>query len=147
MTVSSTRLRNLLKLEDKVTSLRDDDHEIMIPARLRPRGVEMKFVITDQAYRHDPKVDPILVHGIVRANIWLQELLAGKVKTMREIAVREKLHERYVRRLLELAFLAPDITEAILEGRQPEDLMLEDLVMGGNLPTDWSLQRKLLHFV
>ena len=66
---------------------------------------------------------------------------------MREIAVREKLPERYVRRILELAFLAPDITETILEGQQPEDLMLEDLVMGGNLPTDWLKQRRLLHFV
>ena len=147
MTVSRSGLGKLLKLEDKVTPLRDDDQEIMIPARLRPRGVEMKFVITDQAYQQDPMVDPILVHGIVRANIWLQELLAGKVKTMREIAVREKLHERYVRRLLELAFLAPDITEAILEGRQPEDLMLEDLVMGHNPPSEWTKQRELLHFV
>ena len=119
--------------------------EIVIPARLRPRGVEMKFVITDQAYRQAPKVDLALVHGIIRANAWLQKLLAGKVKTMREIAVREKLPERYLRRLLELAFLAPDITEAILQGRQPRDLMLEDLVMGHNLPTDWSKQRKLLH--
>ena len=143
--VSNSDLRDLLKMEDKVITRHDEDYEIAIPARLRPRGVEMKFVITDPAYRQAPKVDPVLVQGIVRANAWLLELLAGKAKTMREIAVREKLPERYLRRLLELAFLAPDITETILQGRQPRDLMLEDLVMGDNLPTDWSKQRKLLH--
>ena len=105
----------------------------------------MKFVITDQAYRQDPKVDPALVHGIVRANAWLMELMAGKVGTVRKIAVREKLPERYTRRLLELAFLAPDITEAILDGRQPRDMMLEEIMRNG-LPMSWVLQHRILHF-
>jgi hypothetical protein len=50
----------------------------------------------------------------------------------------------YVRRLLELAFLAPDITEAILEGRQPRDMMLEEIMRNG-LPISWVLQRRILH--
>jgi len=90
-------------------------------------------------------VDPILVHGTIRANAWLRELLVGEVKTVREIAVRERLHERYVRRLLELAFLAPDITEAILDGRQPRDMMLEEIMRNG-LPMSWVLQHRILHF-
>ncbi len=71
----------------------------------------------------------------------------GKVKTLRGIAEREALPERYVRRVLELAFLAPDITHAILDGGQPETLTLEDLVMGGNLPPDWTQQRKRLGLI
>ena len=145
MMVSGSGLSNLLKLEEPDRTLLDNDYEVVIPARLRPRGVEMKFVITDQAYRQDPKVDAALVQGTVRAKTWLMELMAGKVKTMREIAVREKLPERYVRRLLELAFLAPDITEAILDGRQPGDMMLEEIMRNG-LPISWALQRRSLRF-
>ena len=70
----------------------------------------------------------------------------GEVRTIKEIANREKLLERYVRRIPELAFLSPDITEAVLDGRQPEDMMLEELVAGGNLPLAWPDQGRLLRF-
>ncbi|MQA66769.1 MAG: hypothetical protein GEU76_12870 [Alphaproteobacteria bacterium] len=56
----------------------------------------------------------------------------------------EKLHERYVRRILEFAFLAPDITEITLDGRQPADLMLQEIVPDGALRLDWASQRRLL---
>ena len=46
---------------------------------------------------------------------------------------------------IELAFLAPDITEAILDGRQPRDMMLEEIMRNG-LPISWVLQRRILHF-
>jgi hypothetical protein len=81
---------------------------------------------------------------IVRAHGWLDELMSGRARSLREIALREKLHERYVRRILELSFLAPDITEIILDGRQPADLMLQEIVPDGALPLDWASQRKLL---
>jgi len=58
-------------------------------------------------------MDPTLIRGIVRANAWFNGLITGKFKTLRDIANREKLPERYVRRVLEIAFLSPDITEAV----------------------------------
>ena len=54
------------------------------------------------------------------------------------------ISERYAGRICECAFLAPDIVEAILEGRQPRDLTFEKLTNG--LPMVWSEQRKLLGF-
>ncbi len=86
------------------------------------------------------------IRGIVRANAWFDGLITGKFKTLRDIANREKLPERYVRRILELAFLSPDITEAVLDGRQPEDMMLEELAAGCSLPLAWPDQGRLLRF-
>ncbi len=140
-------LNGLLGIHPRADKTERDDYRITIPARLRPRGIELKFVILDPAFRKDPKPDDTLIRGVVRANAWLDKLMDGKVKTLREIAEREALPERYVRRVLELAFLAPDITQAILDGGQPETLTLEDLVMGGNLPPDWARQRKRLGFI
>ncbi|MCH8998147.1 MAG: hypothetical protein IID48_07745 [Proteobacteria bacterium] len=52
--------------------------------------------------------------------------------------------ERYVSRILRLAFLAPDIVEAILDGYQPIDLELERLLKG--IPVSWDEQRRVFGF-
>lgn len=56
----------------------------------------------------------------------------------------EGVTNRYVRRILELAFLAPDITQMILDGQHPADLSTEWLVRGADLPLDWRKQRQVL---
>jgi hypothetical protein len=60
------------------------------------------------------------------------------------ITKAEGVTDRYVRRIIELAFLAPDITQMILEGRQPADMSTEWLVRGADLPLDWREQRQVL---
>ncbi|MCX7313482.1 MAG: hypothetical protein WCG92_09850 [Hyphomicrobiales bacterium] len=55
-------------------------------------------------------------------------LESGEYATIREIANAEKINETYVGRVLRLTLLAPDIVEAILNGRQPSELQLEDLL-------------------
>ena len=60
----------------------------------------------------------------------------------RAIAAETGLHRRYVGRIIQMAFLAPDITEAILEGKQPPYLTLETLM--DDVPTDWFDQKKHL---
>jgi hypothetical protein len=49
-------------------------------------------------------------------------------------------------RVLRLAFLAPDIVEAILEGAQPATLSTKRQLLHQNLPFRWSDQRRLLGF-
>ena len=62
---------------------------------------------------------------------------------MREIARSTDLDEGDVCRFLSLAFLAPDIVEAILDGRHAEDLIVKSLKRLGPLPSDWETQQKL----
>jgi hypothetical protein len=71
-------------------------------------------------------------------------LARGKIESAREIARRDELHPSEVSRTIQLAFLAPDIVEAILAGRQPVELTPRRLMRIGELPLEWHRQRRLL---
>ena len=66
-------------------------------------------------------------------------LASGEFSTITELAQREKIAAPYLTRTMRLAQLAPDLVEAILDGRQPRGLTLEAL--REPLPSDWSEQR------
>ena len=63
---------------------------------------------------------------------------------LKEIATEQGISSSYVTRLLRLAFLAPDIVTAILNGRHPPQLTANRLMDDTRLPLDWSAQRELL---
>ncbi len=90
------------------------------------------------------KSAPALLRAIARAHDWRERLVDGSVHNGRSIAGRSGLNQRYVRRVLQCAFLAPDIVEAILDGRQPPNLTVRKLWR--DIPTDWAEQRKRLGF-
>jgi hypothetical protein len=66
----------------------------------------------------------------------------GVCATIGELAKCERVNRGYMTRVLRLTLLAPDLVEAILEGRQPEGLRLEDMLDG--FPLGWDGQRKSL---
>ena len=66
---------------------------------------------------------------------------------MNDLAVVEGVSAPYVTRIMYSAFLAPDIVEAILAGKQPPGLTLKKLKTCLSLPIDWNEQRKLLGFL
>ena len=74
------------------------------------------------------------------------ELLERKTNTIRQIEDREGLRSGSVSRVLPLAWLAPDISTAILKGRQPRHLTAKKLRSLPELPLDWHDQRKILSF-
>jgi hypothetical protein len=117
----------------------------VIPAKLKRCGRGGKLVV-GQTNRQQPAKDPILIKTIKRAHRWLDLLLDGDAKSIRDIARQEELTHSYVSRLLPLAFLAPDITEAILEGRQPPELTAERLTRIPDLPLYWRDQCSMLGF-
>ena len=71
-------------------------------------------------------------------------MISGQAKSREEIARTNGLSGQHVARHLQLAWLAPDIVEAILDGRQPKQLTLKRLL--AKLPMDWAEQRKALGF-
>jgi hypothetical protein len=79
---------------------------------------------------------------VARAHDWVERIAKGEMLHQRAIAAETGLHRRYVGRIIQMAFLAPDITEAILEGRQPPHMTLETLM--ADMPADWGRQRKQL---
>ncbi len=114
-----------------------------VPVRMKRRGVEMRMVIPERMLA--PNTDLTLVKAIARARRWADELIAGMAPNITAIAAREGVDERYVSRLLPLAFLSPAITEAIVEGRQPIELTAQALI-GAVIPADWRQQDRQLGF-
>ena len=85
------------------------------------RGVEQKLIIGGGVMAPVPRDEP-LVKAIARAHSWFEDIRMRRVNDVSELAVREQLTRSYVQAHLPLAFLAPSIIGAILEGRQPADL-------------------------
>ena len=92
------------------------------------------------------KIAPTLLKAVARGHKWFNELVSGRAMFTQEIAAREGVNERFVRRLIPLAFLSPAIVQAIAEGRQPADLTGETLSRGIDIPVEWVKQNTALGF-
>ncbi len=84
------------------------------------------------------RVDSTLVKALARAFRWKKMLESGQFTTITELAEHEKLALTYMTRVLRLTLLAPDIVEAILEGRQPPEMTLANLLQP--FPVEWERQ-------
>jgi site-specific DNA recombinase len=113
------------------------------PMTLRRAGPEMRLLIGGTTERPEP--NPRLIRLIVKAQQLKDQLLNDNVGVA-ELAEREGVIGPYITRVLRLAFLAPDIITAILEGRQPAELTAGKLLLDTRLPLAWSEQRRLLGF-
>ena len=119
--------------------------DVAVPAQLKRRGVEAKLVVhAAQGVAAAP--DNKLITLLSRAHRWFDELTGGEAASVREIARREGNDASDVCRSIQLAFLAPDIVEAIFAGRQPVELTPRHLKRIGTLPLEWDRQRRLLGF-
>ena len=128
----------------------ESDHSIEpytldVPLEIRRRGVEMKLVVAGGS-APPAAPDQKLLSLIANAHRWFSELQSGDAKSVHQLAERHGVHWADVSRTLPLAFLAPDIVEAILMGCQPVDLTATRLRRRRNLPTFWAHQRQLLGF-
>jgi hypothetical protein len=117
--------------------LKSETLQIQGAFTLRRRGVEAKLVMGESA----GAVDRTLLKTIATGWLWFEEVKAGT--SMQAIARREGVTQRRVAHLVDLAFLAPDIVTAIVEGRQPPTLTADRLVKDTHRPL-WSRQRALL---
>jgi len=105
-------------------------------------GVEMRLIIDGDA-ASTACVDLPLLNATARVYRWSSDLLKGRARSIGEIARREHLTGRHVRRVMRLAFLAPRIVEAIAEGRQPADLSNLAMTQRIELPRSRARRAKL----
>ena len=123
-----------------------DTLTIRIPMRLQRRGGR-KLIMTPEGVSapvRKPSRDETLVKALVRAHRWRRKIESGQAKSITDLAEQEGVTDAYVCRLLPLTCLAPDIVEAILDGRQPKGLRLAEIL--GNGPLEWSEQRSAWGF-
>ena len=114
-----------------------------IPFQKRQNGCAKPIII---AADNAPQQDPDLIALVADARRWASELLEGRASSIQQITEREGLRSGSVSRILPLAWLAPDISTAILEGRQPPHLTAKTLRALPELPMDWSEQQRILGF-
>jgi hypothetical protein len=126
---------------DEVTGTLPGSEDLIIleaEAQLRRCGGEIRLLLADTEQNRARPV-PSLVRALARAHDWMDRILSGEIPNQRALSKQTGFDERYISRIIPLAFLAPDITEAILEGRQIPGLSLEKCVV--EIPSVWTLQR------
>ena len=123
----------------------DQPHIIARAFQLKRCGNGKKLIIEHIKDDDRPRADPSLVKAIARAHAWFENLKTGL--SYNEIASRSGIDERVVAQTIRLAFLAPDITKAILAGNEPSGLTSQKLVRISRLPSDWNAQRDVLGFI
>jgi hypothetical protein len=110
---------------------------VVIPLSVKSRGGR-KAMVTPGVLALEGRQDITLIKAVARAFRWRRMLEAGRFATINELAAAEKINSSYVSRVLRLTLLAPDIVEAILDGRQPEGMALPALMEG--FQVEWDRQ-------
>ena len=118
---------------------------VRVPMTIRQRGQRNLVVAPDGSPAwapHRARVDSTLIKALARAHRWKRMLDDGHYGSVSELAAAEKLDRGYLGRILMLTLLAPDIVEAIMDGRQPAELGVNVLLEG--FPVEWTAQRAVL---
>jgi hypothetical protein len=116
-----------------------DTVTLHVPFSLVKRGGRKEMHLPEGATQQR-RADSTLVKALARAFRWKRMLEAGEFSTMAELAERERIAPSYMTRVLRLTLLAPEIVEAILDGKQGPGVTLARLMDG--FPEEWERQQK-----
>jgi hypothetical protein len=115
---------------------------VRVPLTIR-RQPGRKTILSPSGAPADPQIrtraDPAMLKALARGFRWKRQLEDGRRCSISDIATAEKIDRGYVGSILRLTLLAPDIIEAILDGRQPAVLGLPRLLKP--FPVEWARQR------
>jgi len=120
--------------------------DLTVATKLKRVCMEIKLLIDQPGTQHQRKSDRGLVRLLAQARRSRDLLMARVNQTITEPADAEGVIPSYFTRILRLVWFAPDITDAILDGRQPIELSAKRLSAMSNLPPDWPAQRAALGF-
>ncbi len=113
---------------------------VRVPFSITKRGGRKLMVAPDGSTESArPRIDNALVKALARAHRWKRMLEHGGYMSLTEMAEAEKINLPYLSRVLRLALLAPDLVEAILDGRQGAEVTLALLMEP--FPLEWARQR------
>lgn len=106
-----------------------------------PDGKTLSEMIDAEA----DNTDYTFISALGKAFFWQRMLDEGKYESPKELAEKEKIEVTHMYRVMRLTLLAPDIIEAVLNGKQPRTLTLQNVVRG--FPISWQEQRKVFGFL
>ena len=113
--------------------------QVKVPFALRRRGVEGKIIAGDR----EPAPDKPLLRALARAHAWTSDLRNGK--SLSEIATNAHHSDSYISTRAQLTVLSPTIQRAILDGLQPAELSLAQIIRKP-IPLDWEAQARMYGF-
>jgi len=116
-----------------------DTITLRVPFRIIKRGRRKEVQLPPDAPVHR-RTDNTLIKALARAFRWKRMLESGEFTTINELAEREGIAPSYMTRVMRLTLLAPDIVEAILDGRQGPEVTLGWLLKG--FPVEWEGQTR-----
>ncbi len=112
---------------------------VRVPFALRKRGGRKLVITPDGETRCPrPRIDSALVKALARAHRWQRMLEGGECGSITELAATEKIDRSYLCRVLRLTLLAPELVDAIMDGRQADGVTLPALMKG--FPVEWAQQ-------
>jgi site-specific DNA recombinase len=125
---------------------RSDDPSLTIPWQKPPSKRSRRILLPHNASRSVIRPEQFerrarLINAIARGRRWLDDVVSGRVTNVTEICAREKCSARQVNMTISLAFLAPNLVKAAVEGRLPRGNGVERL---RDPPTEWSQQFEAL---
>jgi site-specific DNA recombinase len=133
-------------LSDPPNAVDNDRLVLRIPWRQAPMKRRRDIIVPASVSPHDRR--PIraetratLIASIARGRRWLDEIVAGTVTGVEQIATRDKCSIRQVNMTISLAFLAPELVQAAVEGRLPRGIGVARL---RDAPPEWSRQYAML---
>jgi site-specific DNA recombinase len=123
-----------------------DDRSLSIPWQKPPSKRSRQILLPHNASRSDVRPEQFerrarLVSAIARGRRWLDDVVSGRVTTVAQLCTREQCSIRQVNMSISLAFLAPNLVKAAVEGRLPRGIGIERL---RDPPTEWSRQFEAL---
>lgn len=117
-----------------------DTVTIHVPFRVVKRGGRKEMVLPEGAAQA-PKPDNTLVKALARAFRWKRMLESGEFASISELAEKEGIAFTYMARLMRLSLLSPELVDAVMDGRQPANITLANLM--DPFPADWKVQHAL----
>src|SRR5262249_13170010 len=130
----------------RLSSATDEAQILSVPIELRRSGREIRMLIESTDPFAAAKPDARLIKLLIRARRFNATLVGSDGVSFATLVRREGVSPSYFTRLVRLSYLAPDITQSILDGRQPRDLTADKLLAHSRLPLTWHEQRTVLGF-
>ena len=116
---------------------------VVIPLAIRKRNGRPKILPPADMEAAEPTTQgPQVLRAVARAWGWRRKLETGTASTIQDIAAAEKISDRFVGRMMRLAYLSPDVLERLVTQREPAALSLNDLVTVTDLP--WPEQAEVV---
>ena len=133
-------------MNEKRQNIQITDNEIIdlfVPMQIKKRGGSAMVIIPKNLKKEEMTkyFDETMIRAFAKAYKWKKMLDEGEISSLANIAIKENVTGAYVSRVFNLNFIAPKIVERILNGSQPRDLRLQDMI-NSKIPDLWQEQEE-----